>query len=569
MKAATLILVSAGLALVLAAGCGEAGDNAAAGPSENPPASRQPVIEEPDLYKLFGNHLYVQNPSTGFNILDVSNPKKPQLVGRALDSAGAGAEMYVRDLSAIVLLKSMTGACSVPQGLVVGEWDGWQAGSQVLLLDLTSKTNPVVVERYCIPGNLIASRTVDSVLYLVQANLTGAGSRAFSLDISEPAKATLVEQMEFPTASKEIKVTADAIYVAGRVADSPTERTGVQYITIHPNGKMAARGYVEVEGAPQGRFHMDLHEDQFRIVTYDSATAESLLHVLDVSNPDEIKLLGSLGNIGLGEKLYATRFDGELAYVVTFRQTDPLWVISLADPTQPAIVGELHVPGWSDFIFPHDELLITVGRGHNGGSLGISLFDVSNPASPKSLHQITLGDPSAQSEANVDHRAVTILKRPGQNPLVVVPHTTVSWQSGCEVKDVLRLVEVQPTELLVRGMVEQFGTIQRTLPVQSSLYSISDQEVLALDIANLDNPTVDTRVTVGDGAQSAEAAQYCQDWGDWHDGVYYENDVDGGGYPFMWRCAMDGSGRIPPPPLALMLGLLWLGLRAARRRPRR
>jgi hypothetical protein len=560
MKRAALLVAT--VALFVGTGC--AGDDDASGAmrapaAPDPPAAHQPEIEESDLFKLDGNHLYVQNPTTGFNVLDVTNPEKPRKLGNALSSGGTGSEMYIRGNQAIVLLKTSSEKCVVPKGL---DTKGWAFSSQVLIVDHTSKTHPKVLERYCLPGQLVASRTVDQVLYLVQTN--GSGSRAISLDISSPTSARLVKQVDLPNAGKEIEITPNAIFVASRIPGKMS--TTVTYIEIGPTGAMATRGTTDLDGQPQGRFHMQAHGDQFRIVTYNSYTRTSILHVLDVSNPDEITLLGWLDNIGIGEKLYATRFDGDRAYVVTFRQTDPLWIISLEDPKNPAIIGELHVPGWSDFIFPRGDRLITVGRGDAGGSLGLSLFDVSDPTSPRSVDQISLGDWSTKSEANVDHRAVTILDPEGQNPIVVVPHSVVSYKSSCQLLEMLRFVEVMPDRLQSRGQLQQTGTIRRTFMIKSSLFSISDEEVLSVDIGNLDSPAVNGRVTVGDGtAQNPNAgtySSYCNQWNDYNNrrDYVYEDDSSGG-YPFMWKCSVpcDRQGT-SLPPVMMLVGLLWLGV---------
>jgi hypothetical protein len=565
MKPATLTLTLFALGLAGLAGC--AGDDAAgmAAPDEQPPpSSEQPVIEEPDLYKLVGDLLFVQNPSTGFNIIDVKSPTQPKLLGHAPSSSGAGAEMYIRgDQSALVLLKAVSGACRVPDGVNFADWI---QGSELLMINHTDKTQPTVVERYCLPGNLVASRTVDQVLYLVQSKTSQPDSQAISLDITNPEQVRLVQQLPFTDAtSKEIKVTAEAIFVAAEVQGYPRS-TDLSYIAINKTGAMTLKGTINLEGTPQGRFHMDVRGSQFRIVTYNEMNSETLLYVVDISDPSNLNVLGKLSDIGRWEKLYATRFDGDLVYIVTFRQTDPMWVVSLADPAQPQVIGELHVPGWSDFIFPRGNRLITVGRGDNGGSLGLSLFDVSNPANPTALDQITLGDPATTSEANVDHRAVTILERPGANPVVVVPHTTVSWQTGCQLVDRVQLVEVTENGLQARGGIQQSGTTRRTLLVQPQLYSISDEEVVAIDINDLDNPAVKARIALGPEATNPNASQYCSEWNSWdqyREGYYYD-DYEPGGF-YMWKCSVGAGEGGSLPPLTVVFGLLWLGVWISRR----
>ncbi len=561
-KSTAAIILAALTSLALAAsGCGSMGSDEMGANAKVPPTnSKTPEINEPDLYRQFGDHLYVQNPQTGLNILDISTPKKPRLLGRAKVTGGAGAEIYVKGHQAVVMLKSATSHCRSPKKL---DPMGWSLGSEVAIVDVKSKTHPRIVERYCLPGGLVASRTVDHILYAV-TTASGRGSRAISINLADPHHAVVVQQLQFPDASKEIKVTPVSIFVAGRVSGS-YNRTRVGYISINSQGKMTPRGTIDLPGAPMGRFHMDQHGDQFRIVTYNSSNRETILSVLDMKNPDKPSIMGQLSNIGRWEKLYATRFDGDYAYVVTFRQTDPLWIIDLKNPTHPRIIGELHVPGWSDFIFVRGSRLITVGRGDRGAYLGVSLFDISDKTKPRSLSQISLGDSTSTSEANVDHRGVTILEGSGkQNPVVVVPFTKLNYDRECTVTNVLQLVEVQTAKLKTRGKVKQKGLIRRSLMVGGELYSISDYEVLAVDLSNMDSPRVDTAVTVGTDPNSG-SSQYKGYCGYYGHGDYVDNGFNG---PFEFMCTIpagEGQDGAPLPPLSVLLGLAALLWRMRRR----
>ncbi|MYI56275.1 MAG: hypothetical protein F4062_04475, partial [Acidimicrobiia bacterium] len=118
---------------------------------------------------------------------------------------------------------------------------------------------------------------------------------------------------------------------------------------------------------------------------------------------------------------------GDRAYVVTFRQVDPLYVVDLADPTQPAVLGELKIPGYSAYLHPvGDGLLVGIGRDadDDGRIRGFkaSLFDVSDPADPREMDTWTL--PDAESSVEWDHRA--FLWWAPEN-LMIVP--VWSWRS--------------------------------------------------------------------------------------------------------------------------------------------
>ena len=486
----SLLLLSGTVAVAALAGCG---NGASGGTNDVAPQdpTREPVIEEPDLYRVDGRTLYVQNPDTGLNLIDVGDAAKPRLLGAAPLTGGSGAELYVQPGEiVVVMLKTATPSCTpIVQGGGV-----WKVDAEVALVDAKDKSRPKVLGRHCLPGTLVASRTIDRILYAVvtdpNATFNKTGSRAYAIDLADPTRPRVIAEAEFSGASKEIQVTANSILVAARTQRGGSTR--VQYLSIDGRGAIVSRGAVEIPGEPQGRFHMDLRGTQFRIVTFEGAS--SRLSVIDFTNPDSPRLIGGLGGLGRNERLYATRFDGDKAYIVTFRRTDPLWVVSLADPARPELVGELQVPGWSDFLFPRGDRLLAVGRGNNGFRVGVSLFDVSNPSHPRVVEQREFGDQGAQSEANTDHRGVTILESVGGNPLLIVPYGTVRWSKDdaartvCTVTDVLQLIEVQPSRLLVRGAATQKGSVRRSFPVGTSLYGLSDYEVQAIDISNRDQP---------------------------------------------------------------------------------
>jgi uncharacterized secreted protein with C-terminal beta-propeller domain len=119
---------------------------------------------------------------------------------------------------------------------------------------------------------------------------------------------------------------------------------------------------------------------------------------------------GRVDGLGLGEQIYAVRYFGDLATVVTFRQTDPLYVLDLADPTAPRVRGELKIPGFSTYLHPvgDDRLL---GIGQDADELGrvtgfqVSLFDLSDLSTPLQVDRLSLGQ--GWSPASEDSRAVS------------------------------------------------------------------------------------------------------------------------------------------------------------------
>jgi len=107
------------------------------------------------------------------------------------------------------------------------------------------------------------------------------------------------------------------------------------------------------------------------------------------------------------------RFDGNTGYVVTFRQVDPLFSIDLSDPTNPVILGELKIPGFSNYLHNYGEdLLFGLGRDADeetggAGYLKLSMFDVSDNANVTEAHSLII-DGVYYSEASYNHKAILI-----------------------------------------------------------------------------------------------------------------------------------------------------------------
>ncbi|MEX2549901.1 MAG: beta-propeller domain-containing protein [Nitriliruptoraceae bacterium] len=136
--------------------------------------------------------------------------------------------------------------------------------------------------------------------------------------------------------------------------------------------------------------------------------SSSLVTTLE-QDGDELVQLGQVGDLGPTERIFAVRFLGEVGYVVTFRQTDPLYVIDLTDPSAPETTGELKIAGYSAYLHPlGDGLLLGVGQDaeeETGRTLGtqVSLFDVADPKDPQRLDTLTVAD--SGSDVEHDHRA--------------------------------------------------------------------------------------------------------------------------------------------------------------------
>lgn len=199
--------------------------------------------------------------------------------------------------------------------------------------------------------------------------------------------------------------------------------------------------------------------------------------------------VGQVNGLGRGERIYAVRFIGDTGYVVTFRQVDPLYVVDLSDPAKPVVKGELKIPGYSAYLHPvGEDLLLGVGQDAdaNGRVKGtqVSLFDVSDPASPKRLavQHIAKG----WSEAESDHHAFLYW---APTRLAVLPVN--SWESGKWGAEAVGVRVGRATGITRAGSVTHpsadgwQGNIRRSVVVRGNLLTISEAGVKTSDLNTL------------------------------------------------------------------------------------
>jgi len=171
---------------------------------------------------------------------------------------------------------------------------------------------------------------------------------------------------------------------------------------------------------------MDEYNGYFRLATtgWTNGIQQNNVYVLNMS----LAVVGKLENLATGENLHSARFMGDRCYLVTFIKTDPLFVIDLSQPNAPKKLGELHIPGYSDYLHPYDEThLIGVGKETVEASEGdfawyqglkVSLFDVSNVNEPKQLSKYVIGDRGTDSLVLSDPKAFLFDK---SRNLLVIP----------------------------------------------------------------------------------------------------------------------------------------------------
>jgi uncharacterized secreted protein with C-terminal beta-propeller domain len=222
---------------------------------------------------------------------------------------------------------------------------------------------------------------------LVSEEVLKRVKKLLEYDISNQAKSVeiqmIIQQYALSLSKDERKKFENEFW--NRMRDYRTEHKRelekTQIVKISLDLKAKAVG--EVPGRLLNQFSLDEYNGFLRIATTVSDAND--LYVLDES----LKVVGSLLNFGEDERIYSVRFIGDTGYVVTFRQTDPFFVIDLSDPSKPVMRGKLKIPGYSSYLHPLKNDLI-LGVGKEGNSVKISVFDVSNPEEPKEVAKYTL-----------------------------------------------------------------------------------------------------------------------------------------------------------------------------------
>ncbi len=275
----------------------------------------------------------------------------------------------------------------------------------------------------------------------------------------------------------------------------------------------AAASYVasgEVEGFLLNQWAMSEYDGDLRVATTsepewwggrDDSASESFVKVLR-EGAGVLEEVGEVGELGRGERIYSVRYIGDTAYVVTFRQTDPLYTIDLSNPEAPKVLGELKILGYSAYLHPIDDgLLLGIGQDadEQGRTKGtqVAVFDVSDPANPKRIHKMTFDD--GWSEVEYDHRAFLYWPASG---LTMLPVQAWSWEDGREdwfagaigviadrdgIEDVGTVTHI---ELKPGGAEEEYSNdwqaqIHRSLVIGDLVYTMSEWGLKASSLDDL------------------------------------------------------------------------------------
>lgn len=303
----------------------------------------------------------------------------------------------------------------------------------------------------------------------------------------------------------EIQKTIDeALKLELEAKTKEMEKTIIHKFSLK-NNQIEYSAMGSVNGQVLNQFSMDEDGDYFRIATtrrqqwsrFSGVATESYsnLYVLDA----KLQPVGKLENLATTETIYSVRFIGERAYLTTFKQVDPLFAISLKDPTKPEVLNALKIPGFSNYLHPVDRngnQLIGLGRDaqelENGGvkikGLKLSLFDFTDTSKPKELDSYLIGDELSDSIALSDHRAFLYS---AEKNIIVIPAVLREKDGRSSFGGVL-VFSIENNRLNLKAQIEhassQFSTpdywrglvyyddtVKRSLYINDSLITFSDR----------------------------------------------------------------------------------------------
>jgi len=285
------------------------------------------------------------------------------------------------------------------------------------------------------------------------------------------------------------------------VEDRDTTTTTIFKIAFEGLSMQAeARG--DVKGWLLNQFSMDEKDSFLRVATTDTffqptdgTSMSNSVFVLDSS----LNVVGSLTGIAPTERIYSARFIDDMLYLVTFRQMDPLFVVDLKAPTNPKIVGQLEMPGFSNYLHPVDATHV-LGIGSENNNVKVSLYNVSDPTNPVEQSKFILdGYSSSWSDAQYEHKAVLfnlekellVIPISAYGEYVYVSNDSKLWMSEYVLGALILRISSEDG-ISFRGIVEHQSTSQysyeyvsRSLYIGDYLYTVSYTVVKASMLSDL------------------------------------------------------------------------------------
>lgn len=410
-------------------------------------------VDESDIVKTDGEYLYqVKDHEV---IIVKAYPASQLQVSARIPLLQHPREMYI-DHNRLILIQDGTARYDYPypvpmessaKRIMPPVYPVNQNRTLVTVFDTSNKANPTKADEFGTPGTYLSSRKIGSSIYVITNEYVYQPFEpVYTINGQEKTKHydqiryfpdmqlnsyVNIAQIQMSTAGNKFDLetflgssgnvfcSPNNLYIAashyrpsyyreGSMRD--TESTVVYKFGLGDGVRYVNRGLVP--GTVLNQFSMDEYEGHFRIATtsqqWDTIRSANAIYILNAN----MRQTGAIQDIAPGERIYSARFMGPRAYLVTFRQIDPLFVIDM-NPTEPKILGKLKIPGFSNYLHPYgDHYLIglgseveEVGKATQTTGLKLSLFDVADVNHPVEVCKTVIGTSGTRSEATNNHKA--------------------------------------------------------------------------------------------------------------------------------------------------------------------
>ena len=411
--------------------------------------------------KTDGKNLYFLNRNR-ISIVEIDNGSMTEQAVIKMENECYASDLYVQDGKLVVVYTKTE----------YGEEDEWYYKNSTCaeVYDVSNPAKPKSIGKISQSGSYNTMRVKDGSVYLlsdyyvtndakkknvswyvpeVQGKIMDAGDVYMPFD-KMGNEYTVISS--FSLSDPENKVDSKAVFGYGSICyvsqkniyitesdyndnDENVTRTAIRKVS-YKDGELKGVAQTKINGTLNDSFSIDEYDGNLRVVTTvsnlggdngvmplfgarsalsdDVALVEeqqdyNALYVLD----EKLQVIGEISDLALDETVYSARFMGEIGYFVTYKQMDPLFSVDLSDPKNPKILGELKIPGFSEYLHPYgDGKLLGIGmdvdeEGVTTSGVKISMFDTSDPSDVKEKDKLVIED-TYSTDVSYNYKAAFI-----------------------------------------------------------------------------------------------------------------------------------------------------------------
>ncbi len=462
-------------------------------------------VDEGDILKNDGRYIYIAS-SYGSDTAKVKIVDTETMEHIGTIDIGNKTEVHIEEFYVSGDILTVIYTADTDNSSYFGSGDETKAD----IYDISDKAAPKKVNSHSQNGGFRNSRKIGDILYtiscyrVVAENEKQAAEKAVpsvngvaigcdciyhfeddsttytvitALDTTKTDKATSVAVLGD---ANEVYCSENTIYLLDTVFEAQTEKTVITSFSLNGTDiQCKAKG--EIKGRFDDNYSFDEYDGYLRAATgyYDYTTYKQVNKVYVLN--EKLEVVGESENLNEDEEIKAVRFMGKKGYVVTFRQTDPLYALDLSDPTAPKMTGELKLPGYSTYLHPLSENVL-MGIGYDGdeenakvNNLKIALFDISDMTKPSLLDEFVI----INSSTDVNYEPKALIHYPLKS-IIGIP--VISYSTGTtEVKSfaVIKYTDNKLSE--IKGFIHDSDIYARNFRgtyIGELLYTIDDYKII-------------------------------------------------------------------------------------------